>query len=276
LIGHVRKGKVALAKKLGVSVSSLYYKRKLPDKDRAARIRIEETWHYHPSYGHRRLALHLKINRKRIRRVMKVFDLHPYRRRGKKPRKSNKISGVGYPNLVKEITPQYEGHIWAADFTYLSYKGKFLYVATVIDLYTRKVIGWAAMRNHSTPLVLQALFMALSSHARPAIFHSDNGSEYASQVFVRVLTETGIAISRIAPGCPWENGYQESFYAQFKIDLGDPDRCASLGELVYEIAKTIWEYNHTRIHTAIKMPPAVFARRQERNLSEFHSKERGT
>lgn len=275
MIGKLGKGKVALATELSISISSLYYKRKLPDKDRALKIRIEEAWRYHPSYGHRRLALHLGVNKKRIRRVMRLFGLYPYRRRGKKPRKTNGITDIGYQNLVKEIIPQYEGHIWAADFTYLSYQGKFLYVATVIDLYTRKVVGWSAMRNHSTPLVLQALFMALSSHPRPVIFHSDNGSEYASKVFVRVLTETGIAISRIAPGCPWENGYQESFYAQFKIDLGDPGRCASLGELVYEIAKTIWYYNHMRIHTAIKMPPAIFAA-QQRNLSEFHSKERGT
>lgn len=273
--GKLGQGKVALAKELGVSVSSLYYQRKLPEKDRALKIRIEEAWRYHPSYGHRRLAIHLHINKKRIRRVMKLFDLHPYRRRGKKPRKSSTIAGIGYRNLIKEITPQYEGHIWAADFTYLSYHGRFLYVATVMDVFTRRILGWAAMKTHNTPLVLQALFMALSSHARPAIFHSDNGSEYASKIFVRVLTETGIAISRIAPGCPWENGYQESFYAQFKIDLGDPDRFSSLGELVYEIAKTIWYYNHSRIHTAIKMPPAVFAQRQ-RNLSEFHSKERGT
>lgn len=65
------------------------------------------------------------------------------------------------------------------------------------------------MRNHTTSVILQAFFMALSSHARPAIFHSDNGSEYASKIFVQVLTETGITISRIAPGCPWKNGYQE-------------------------------------------------------------------
>lgn len=264
-------GKIALAKELGVSVSSLYYRKKLPEKDWTLKIRIEEAWRYHPAYGHRRLAMHLGINKKRIRRVMRLFGLKPYRRRGKKPRKSSAITAGSYPNLLKNVIPRYAGHIWAADFTYLSYQGKFLYVATVIDLFTRSIIGWAAMRTHSAPLVLQALFMALSAHPRPHIFHSDNGSEYASKVFVRALTETGIAISRIAPGCPWENGYQESFYAQFKIDHGDPNRFSSLGELVYEIAKTIWTYNHTRIHTAIKMPPAVFARRQERKLVENHS-----
>ncbi len=269
--GTLNCSKAILAKELGVSVSTLYYKKKLPHKDSALKIRIEEAWRYHPSYGHRRLAIHLAINKKRIRRVMKLFELRPYRRRGKKPRKLNRISGSAYPNLLKNMIPHYDGHIWAADFTYLSYQGKFLYVATLIDLYTRKIIGWAAMRSHSTPLVLQALFMALSSHPRPHIFHSDNGSEYISKVFVRVLAETGIAISRIAPGCPWENGYQESFYAQFKIDLGDPNRFSSLGELVYEIAKTVWYYNHTRIHSIIKMPPAVFARRQQKKLVENHS-----
>jgi putative transposase len=272
LIAKLGKGKIALAKELGVSVSSLYYKKKFPEKDRALKIRIEEALRYHPSYGHRRLAIHLGVNKKRMLRVMRLFDLRPYRRRGGKPRKSHTISGSTFPNLVKNLLPQYTGHIWAADFTYLSYQGKFLYVATVIDVYTRRIVGWSVMHSHNTPLVLQALFMALSFHPRPAIFHSDNGSEYASKVFVRALTETGISISRIVPGCPWENGYQESFYAQFKIDLGDPDRFQSLGELVYEIAKTIWYYNHARIHTAIKMPPAVFAQRQERLVENYYEK----
>lgn len=266
---------MTIAKELGVSVSSLYYEKKLPKKDRDLKTRIEEALRYHPSYGHRRLAIHLRVNRKRARRVMRIFDLHPYRRRGRKPRKANGLSGARYPNLVQETIVRFEGHVWAADFTYLPYKGKFLYLATVIDLFTRKIVGWSALRNHGTPLVLQALFMALSANSRPAIFHSDNGREYGSKVFVRALSEIGIRISRIIPASPWENGFQESFYAQFKLDLGDPDRFVSLGELVYEIANTIWAYNHTRIHLALKMPPAVFAQRQ-RKLSEFHSEIRGT
>lgn len=269
MIARLSKGKVALAEELGVSVSSLYYKKKLPKKDNEMKIRIEEALRYHPAYGHKRLALHLGANKKRILRVMRIFDLHPYRRRGRKPRKSYGISEKRYPNLTSEMRAQYEGHIWAADFTYLPYKGKFLYVATMIDLFTRKIVGWSAMRNHGAPLVLQALFMALSSYARPLIFHSDNGREYNSKVFVRALCEIGIRISRTTPVSPWENGFQESFYAQFKIDLGDPERFASLGELVYEIAKTMWTYNHARIHTALKMPPAMFAQRQKK-LFEFH------
>jgi putative transposase len=76
-----------------------------------------------------------------------------------------------------------------------------------------------------------------------------------------MLEECGIAISRSKPGCPWENGYQESFYDKFKVDFGDPSRYKTLGELVAEIYRTMWEYNHTRIHSALRMPPAVFAER---------------
>ncbi len=122
----------------------------------------------------------------------------------------------------------------------------------------------AVQTNHSVSLVLQALFAAIERHPRPMIFHSDNGREYGSRVFTRALHELGIAISRSAKSSPWENGYQEAFYSQFKIDLGDPARFASLGELVYEIYRLIWDYNHTRIHSVLKMPPALFAERWQK------------
>jgi hypothetical protein len=89
--------------------------------------------------------------------------------------------------------------------------------------------------------------------------YCDNGSEYDSDIFIQILHTVGISIFRSAPGCPWENGYQESFYDKFKIDLGDPNRFETLGELVYEIYHTIYIYNTTRIHTSLKMSPVQFA-----------------
>jgi transposase InsO family protein len=269
------KSRYAVAKALGVPASSLYYQKKLPERDRSVRIRIEEALHYHPSYGHRRLALHLGLNKKRIRRVMKLFGIQAYRRRGRKFRKHDAILSHGYPNLVHGIVPQGEGHIWAADFTYLPFKKGFVYLATVMDIFTREIVGWSVMTNHGAALVLQAFWNAIEAHGRPRIFHSDNGREYGSKVMVRALTEVGVKISRTAPGSPWENAFQESFFSQFKIDLGDPQRFASLGELVYAIHRTVWEYNHTRIHLALRMPPKQFAEKQ-RNLVENYSKERGT
>ncbi len=80
---------------------------------------------------------------------------------------------------------------------------------------------------------------------------------------MRALRELGTFISRSAKSSPWENGYQESFYSQFKIDLGDPARFKTLGELVYEIYRLVWDYNHARIHSVLKMPPLLFAKRYE-------------
>lgn len=246
------------AEALGVSPASLYYKRKMPQKDGVLRREIELVLREHPSYGHKRLAQHLSVNKKRVRRVMKLFGIKPYRRRGRKWRRT-KPQHERYPNLLQLVSPTYEGCVWAADFTHLAYKGSDVCVATVLDLFSRRVVGVAVATTHGSPLVIQAFAHALLSNGRPAVFHSDNGSEYHAKAFRALLTNLGVSISRSAPGCPWENGYQESFYNQFKIDLGDPNRFASFGELVAATYETIHRYNTVRIHSALKMSPSQFA-----------------
>lgn len=195
---------------------------------------------------------------------MKIFGIKPYRRRGRKWRKTKKIE-TSYPNLLMEITPLFQNHIWAADFTELAWKSTKVYVATVIDLYTREISGVAVSLRKGAQLTLQALWAALLHHPRPNIFHSDNGTDYDAKTFTDTVLQFGTRISRSHPGCPWENGYQESFYSQFKVELGDPSRFATLGELVYAVYQTIHYYNRHRIHTKLKMPPAVFAERHERS-----------
>lgn len=269
MIQH-KKGKLALARELGVSVSSLYYMPKLPQKDWSLKVRIEEALQYHPSYGHRRLSLHLRVNKKRVLRVMQLFGIKPYRRRGRKPKKANGISTQGHPNLLNETTPSYPNHIWAADFTYIAHRGRFIYLATVIDLYAREIVGVSISSHHDTALVLGSLFEGIRHRPHPHIFHSDNGREYNSRVFAEALTDLGILISRSRKSSPWENGYQESFYSQFKVDLGDPNRFKTLGELVYEIHRLIWSYNTSRIHLALKMPPAIFAQRHQKLLETIY------
>ena len=128
-----------------------------------------------------------------------------------------------------------------------------------MDLWNREIVGLSVLTNHSVQLVFNAFLFAIHNHSRPEIFHSDNGSEYDAESFVQMLAELNIKISRSKPGCPWENGYQESFYDKFKIDLGDPNRFKSLGELIYQIYHQIYFYNHTRIHTALKMSPIQFS-----------------
>ena len=250
--------KTLRAREFGVSRGTLYYKPKKPDKDWHLKVKIEEVLREHPSYGSRRIALHLRMNRKPVKRVMNIFGIKPYRRRGRKWKKVKKTK-VRYPNLLLTNYPLYENHIWATDFTYIPFQGRFVYVATVIDLYTRKVVGLSVYTTHAVQLVLSAYLSALHSNPRPMIFHSDNGSEYNSGVFVESLQTIGVQVSRAAPGCPWENGYQESFYSQFKVDLGDPSRFKTLGELVLAVYQTIYAYNNTRIHSALKTSPVQFA-----------------
>lgn len=254
----ITRSKTLRARELGISRSSLYYKQKKPEEDWKLKCKIEEVLREHPSYGSPRIAIALKRNHKPIERVMKLFGIKAYRRRGKKWKKVKKIKVI-YPNLLLTTYPQYENHIWVSDFTYIPFQGRFVYVATVEDLFTRKIVGMAVYTTHATQLVVSALMSAIHSNTRPLIFHSDNGSEYDSDVFIQALETVGIQISRSAPGCPWENGYQESFYDKFKIDLGDPSRFKSLGELVCEIYHRIYVYNNQRIHTALKMSPVQFA-----------------
>jgi transposase InsO family protein len=250
--------KVLRARGLGVSRRSIYYKPTKPDKDWELKCQIEEVLREHPSYGSRRLAIHLKMNRKRIKRVMNLFGIKAYRRRGLKWKKTKNIKVI-YPNILMTTYPVYSNHIWTADFTHLNFQGKVVYIATVMDLFTRRIVGISILTNHSVGLVISALMDALHNNSRPDIFHSDNGSEYNAEIFINILQNLNINISRSKPGCPWENGYQESFHSQFKVDFGDPSRFKTLGELVYEIYQTIYQYNNSRIHSALKMSPNQFA-----------------
>jgi putative transposase len=259
----VKEGnKTALAAALGISRTHLYYVSKKDSKDWDLKIQIEQLLREDNAYcyGSRRIADALKLNRKGIQRIMRKYGIKARRRRRAKKYRKIKVSVV-YANLLFSTTPSYPNHIWAADFTEVWFQGRWVYIATVIDLYTREILGVAVSVRKGTQLTIQALYTALLNNPRPEIFHSDNGSEYDAKVFIEILTGLNVLISRSHPGCPWENGYQESFYDKFKLELGDPHRCKSLGELVAEIYRTIWKYNNKRIHSALRMPPKEFAKK---------------
>lgn len=269
-----KANKKEIAKALGVSRSLLYYRHKMQEKDFLLKQEIEKTLRIFPSYGHKRLALHLKANKKRILRVMHIFGIKPYRRRGKKWRKSKRKELEPYPNLLLKEIPKSPSHIWVSDFTHFTWKKKTVYLATIMDLFSREVVGFSVMTNHSVHLVMNALLSAVHKHPIAGILHSDQGSEYSSKDYAGLAASLGIRLSMSHVASPWENGYQESFYSQFKVDLGDPNRFESLGELVYEIYRTVWRYNNERIHTALKMPPLQFV--NQFLIAESVSKEMGT
>lgn len=252
--------KKELADKLGISVSSLYYKRKRDIIDSKVKNHIETVLAENPTYGHKRLALALKLNKKRILRVMKKYNIKPYRRRIKKvvKRKDLNRPKPKYQNLLNTILITKPNQVWATDFTYIRYRDRFIYLATIIDLYTREVVGINISRFHNKELVLGALEDALTTYGLPDIIHSDQGSEYDSEAYISFVQTLGIKISMSSKASPWENGYRESFFSYFKLELGYPNRFDELGELIEVIYQTIWYHNNRRLHSTLKTTPVKY------------------
>jgi putative transposase len=253
--------KSLLAEKLRISRSSLYYESRLDVKDQPIRDEIADVLASNPFYGHKRIALELKINKKRILRIMKKYGLTP------KTRKSGKFSkpdDIGLPeaeyrNEITDIAISSPNIVWCGDFTYIRFRNGFFYLATVIDIYTREIIGFAVSRRHNKFLVKAAILDAIKKRGcLPEYFHSDQGSEYQSYEHAEFLTSLGVKVSMSDKGSPWQNPYKESFYSQFKLELGNINRFENDGQLAEAIFRQIYYYNNSRIHTALKMSPKQF------------------
>jgi putative transposase len=261
------QNKSKLARELGVSRASLYYKHKRDAIDEEVKKHIESVMVDHPDYGHKRIAIHLKIGHNRARRIMKKYDLKPYRKRARKQIKKKDLGKPKtiYDNLIKELLENNQivrfGQVWCTDFTYIKYIGKFIYVATMIDLFTREIVGVNISRFHNRFLVMGALEDGLKTNSPPEIIHSDQGSEYDSEDFTLFVKMIESKLSMSDKGSPWQNGHQESFYSHFKGESGDLGRFETIGELIEYIYYQIYYYNNRRIHSILKMPPTEFRKR---------------
>ena len=164
--------------KVAVSRNSLYYKPKLPAKDLILKQQIEAVLIEHKSYGHRRVAIALGINKKRVSRVMKLFNIKCKKSR-KKPRfKKDKFPKNSAKNLILETVINKPNQVWVSDFTYISYQNKFMYLATILDSFTREVIAWNISSRHNKELITETLLNAINKREKsPQIFHSDQGSD---------------------------------------------------------------------------------------------------
>lgn len=221
-----------------------------------------------PSYGHRRIALTLGLGKKRVRRCMSQFGIKPYKRKARwRKRRDERRAPALFPNHIKSICPIVPNVVWVSDFTYLKYQDKFVYLATVMDLYTREIVGWHISEKHTTNLVLHALIDGIKNRKleKPQFIHSDQGVEYTSREYINTTEKLGITISLSRKASPWENGFQESFFNNFKTDLGlEFDRFSSEGHLMEAIHHTLNVYNKTRMHTTLGMPPIQFKQRNAR------------
>jgi len=213
----------------------------------------------HRSYGYRRLTATLKrdghvVNHKRVLRMMRADNLLSVRQRRFVVTTDGRHSWRIWPNLARWVKPDAPNRLWVADITYLRLRNEFVYLAVILDVYSRRVIGWALRDEIDTHLTLEALRMALASRAAEPglIHHSDRGVQYASGDYVALLEQHAIEISMSRPGNPYDNAFCESFIGKLKQEQWDGRKYASIEEACAAIRTMLEEvYNEKRIHSAL-------------------------
>ncbi len=161
---------------------------------------------------------------------------------------------------------------WVQDFTYINFEQSVCYLAVVLDLKTREVVGWRLGTNHSSDLTHAAVLDALSKHNPPTILHSDQGSEYLSYKHQDLCERMNIQLSCSAKSSPWQNGFMERWFGNFKRELPPLNNFRGLAELHEAIALQIHYYNNKRIHLALRMSPAAYAAKLGRRIDKVLQK----
>ena len=222
-----------------------------------------------PAYGYRRITAALQragweVNHKRVLRLMRADNLLCLRQRAfVRTTDSNHKLPVS-PNLARELQPSGLNQLWVADITYIRLVLEFVYLAVILDAFSRRVIGWALGRTLEAELALKALRMAIAQGrvASGLVHHSDQGVQYASKDYVALLTEHEILISMSRRGNPYDNAQAESFLKTLKYEevyrneyLDFVDAWRRIGKFIENV------YNEKRLHSALGyLPPAEFER----------------
>jgi putative transposase len=231
-------------------------------RDAIQRIALEM-----PGYGRPRITAELRrrgwvVNPKRVHRIMREDNLLCLRRRKFLVTTDSRHSFAVHPNLARDLKLTGLNQLWIADLTYIRLETEFVYLAVILDAFSRRVIGWALDRTLEAKLTIAALQMAVSRRRVKAglVHHSDRGIQYAADDYTSLLTRHGIRISMSRKGNPYDNARTESFmktlkyeevYRQEYRDL--PDALRSLGRFMEKV------YNKKRLHSALGyLPPTEF------------------
>ena len=243
--------------------SSYYYHPKQSD-DAELRAAIETVVVEWPTYGYRRVTEQLRrdgrsVNHKRVSRLMAEMSLLVKRRRSNHRTTDSNHSFPRYPNLVLDLGVVRPDQAWVSDITYIRLRREFVYLAVIMDMFTRCIRGWNLDRSLDHSLTVGALQSALKRH-RPEIHHSDQGVQYASTAYTRMLQEVNVQVSMAAVGEAWQNGYAERLIRTIKeeeVNLSDyedyTDAYRQLGHFLDEV------YTRKRIHSSLGyLTPAEF------------------
>ena len=251
---------------IGYSRSRYYYQpsSETKTKDNELKLAITDVAGRYPTYGYRRITKQLqregwKVNHKRVSRLMRQMGLLAQKRVRRK-RTTNSVHGYRrYPNLEKGLVVEHPDQVWVADITYIRLKEEFVYLAVVMDVFTRSIRGWHLDRTMEKSLTITALEKGLAK-AIPEIHHSDQGVQYAANDYVKMLEERGVKISMAAVGKAWENGYAERLMRTIKeeeVDLSEYRNFSEVYERIEEFLEEV--YMKKRIHSSLSyLTPSEF------------------
>jgi putative transposase len=248
----------------GVSRASFHrgWARAEPDlEEMALRDAIQRLALKHRHYGYRRLCALLRregwcANAKRVLRITREDNLLCLKKKAYVPATTDSNHGWRvYPNLARRMVPMAPDRLWVADITYIRLERAFVYLAVVLDAYSRKVVGWALADHLAASLALKALDMAIEDR-RPGpgqlVHHSDRGVQYACGDYARRLEAAGIMPSMSRGGCPYDNAKAESFMKTLKTEEVDGSAYRDLTDASNQVGRFIDEvYNRTRLHSAL-------------------------
>lgn len=239
----------------------------VPDPDMELRDAIQRIALEWPSYGRPRITRELRrrgwtVNPKRVYRLMREDNLLCVRKRKFIVTTNSNHGRKVYPNLARGMVLTGVDQLWVADITYIRLREEFVFLAVILDAYSRRVIGWDLDRTLEDELTLAALRMALARRlVQPGlVHHSDRGSQYASNDYTGLLADKGIEISMSRKGNPWDNAACESFMKTLKYEEVHRNEYRNLAEARASIQVFLEKvYNRKRLHSALGyVPPAEF------------------
>ncbi len=265
-----------MANAIGVDRSS-YYRTPTTQtvRDTKACEQLNAAHTANPFYGVRRLQVVLGWSANKTRRIRRLAVVTASTYRSSRTRQTSPVAEIAPPAnalkpYVRFLTPDRpqagqtyaamaRSGAWVQDFTHVRCGRQWYYMAAIIELASRQVVGWSVGAAHDTSLTLSALKLALQKNAPPPILHSDQGSEYLSYAHRDICEAYDMTLSCSTKSSPWQNGFMESFFGKFKPELGHPSDYATPETLFERVAKNIHYYNNTRIHSSLNMSPAAYA-----------------
>lgn len=247
----------AACRVLGLAHSSYYYHSQRAEEDQLVSD-LEQEAKLYPRYGSRRLThqlrrspYHYTLNRKRTQRIMRQKRLLRPVKRAKCRTTNSQHSYPRYPNLVLELQIDHPEQVWVCDLTYVRLGNGFVYLAVIMDVFTRSIRGWNLSHNLDAELTLIALQNALRL-CLPEMHHSDQGVQYAALDYVVLLDRFHVQISMAAQGKPEENGYAERLMRTIKEEEVDLSEYNNFTDAYRQIGRFIEEvYMTKRIHSAL-------------------------